>query len=377
MRPFLISLYFLLLLTANEATANRSLYVDDFASILGDTAEENTLLRYAQDNGIETLLLYELHLIHNAYDLTNPASNTILANFISKAKGSYGILNMAATAENPDAFTNVIDVYNTSRTDPNEKFDTYNLEFEFWNGPLTDPGGYYCTSYLVPNGLPCTNNGAFQYFVSTLQSMNALATNSSHPITVEAYVGWPTASQADTIAANLDRLLLHAYVTNPANAFNYAEDRLMDFANSRPDMEVSIIYSSEPVFMQNWLENNSMSYAESIFVDQWVTTSANWPNNVSLDGFTYFSYESNINIEVALEHHALSDKVNVYPNPVHQMLTIEHTNTLESIKVYDSVGQLVLVTKEQTIDLSAFPNGMYIVHIQSATGVVARRIVKG
>ena len=80
--------------------------------------------------------------------------------------------------------------------------------------------------------------------------MSTLASNNSHPITTEAYVGWPTAQEASTIGNNLDRVRIHAYVSDPNTAFNYSEDRLIDFANGNPDINVSIIFSSEPIFMQ-------------------------------------------------------------------------------------------------------------------------------
>lgn len=76
--------------------AARSMYVDGFSGILGNTTAENTLLQYAQDNEISTLLLYELHLI----GLPSTTAQTELAAFISKAKTTYGISKVAATAEN-------------------------------------------------------------------------------------------------------------------------------------------------------------------------------------------------------------------------------------------------------------------------------------
>lgn len=294
-------LLFLLLLATLNASATRSMYVDNFENILGDISAENNLLNYAQVNGIETLLLYGLHIVHANHDLPNPVTNVVLANFIRKAKTSYGVLSIGATAENGDFFTNVIDAYNNSRSDPLEKFDIYNLEFEYWISSTTGPGGYYCTTYLTPNALPCNENGAFQFYVSILETMNSLADNNIHAITTEAYVGWPTTGQADTIGANLDRLRLHAYVNDPNTAFNYSENRLIDFANGTPNLDVSVIFSSEPSFMQTWLENNSMIAAENIYTSDWMNGSSGWSNNVNLEGFTYFTYTDMVNIVLPVE----------------------------------------------------------------------------
>ncbi len=301
MQKLLLLINLFLISTSFEASANRSMYVDGFETILGNTSAENTLLNYAQSHGIETLLLYGLHIVNANHDLPNPATNFVLADFIYKAKNSYGILYIAATAENGDFFTNVIDPYNNSRSDPLEKFDIYNLEFEYWIGSSTGPGGYYCTTYLTPNGHPCNENGAFQFYISILETMNTLASNNSHPITTEAYVGWTTVGQADTIGANLDRLRLHAYVSDPNTSFNYSEDRLMDFANGTPGLNVSIIFSSEPTFMQNWLDNNSMISAENIYTTDWMNGSSGWPNNINLEGFTYFTYTDMTNVPLPVE----------------------------------------------------------------------------
>lgn len=371
---FLISL--IVLICNVEANAVRSMYVDGFASILGDVNAENDLLSYAQSNGIETLLLYELHIVNANYNLTNPETNYVLADFISKAKTSYGIVEVGALAENGNFFTNVIDVYNNSRSDPNEKFDIYNLEFEFWNESVTGPGGYYCTTYLIPNDLPCTNDGAFEFFVSTLETMNDLANNNSHPISVEAYVGWPTTQQAYTIGANLDRLLLHAYVSNPNTAFTYTANRLIDFANGTPGLDVSIIFSSEPNFMQNWLVNHSMTEAEDIYTTTWEYASTSWPNNINLVGFTYFTYSYNTNVFVSLNNPVASEELTVYPNPVQNTLSIENITDLKSIRIYDNIGKLILETQETKIDFDKLTKGIYLVQIYTDNGIETRKIVK-
>ena len=208
---------------------------------------------------------------------------------------------MGATAENSDFLTNVIDAYNNSRSNPLEKIDIYNLEFEYWQTSATGPGGYYCTTYLTPNGLPCTVDGAFQFYVSILETMTTLANNNTHPITTEAYVGWPTAGQADTIGANLDRVRVHAYVSDPNTAFDYSKNRLIDFANGNPGLDISILFSSEATFMQNWLENNSMLSAENIYRTDWINGSSGWSNNINLEGFTYFTYTDMTNVSLPVE----------------------------------------------------------------------------
>ncbi len=380
MKNLFILISLILFISFSKAHATRSIYVDDFASILGDTSAENTLLSYAQANNIETLLLYELHLVHNTYNLTNATTNTVLANFISKAKTSYGIINVGATSENGNTFTNVIDVYNNSRNNANEKFDIYNLEFEFWNDNSTNPGEIYCTSYLTPNGLACSNDGAFEFFMSSLQIMNDLAANNSHPITVETYIGWPTTVQMNQIATNVDTLRLHAYVSDPNSAFSYSENRIIDIANSNPDLNVSILFSSEPVFMQSWLLENTMTEAEGIFISDWENESSSWTNNINIEGFTYFAYTFNTDINTlsvsSIDDQNISEENILYPNPVENTINIANSNNLMNTAVYNNLGQFLFETKEKEIDVSTLPKGVYFLKLLNNEGSLVKKILK-
>ena len=370
-----ITLVVIILVSSFKVFSKRTLYVNNFENILGNETAENELLAYSQNNGFETLLLYGLHIINSNHNLQNPATNIILANFIYKAKTSYGVLDVGATAENAWFFTNVINVYNNSRNNPLEKLDTYHLEFEYWNYSSTGPGGYYCTNYLTPNSLPCTVDGAFQFYIATLKSMKTLADSNAHLITTEAYAGWTTAGQADTIGANLDRLRLHAYVENPNTAFNYSENRLLDFANGNPGIVISIIFSSEPNFMQNWLINNSMSAAEQIYTANYISGSSSWSNNINLEGFTYFAYthQTNISLSNNLEPYK---EIITYPNPVQNILTVENFKNLKNIRIYNNMGQLVIETNGTEIDFTNLSKGIYQLQLYSDKEVLIKKILK-
>jgi hypothetical protein len=43
-----------------------------------------------------------------------------------------------------------------------------------------EPGSYYCTTYLTPNGLACTVDGAFQFYITVLQTMKTLAAENTY-----------------------------------------------------------------------------------------------------------------------------------------------------------------------------------------------------
>jgi hypothetical protein len=294
---------FLILLTIslNTLFSQRSLYVNGFNTILNSATQRNTLLQYAQNHQITQLNLYDLHLVHNEHNLTNTTSNQILANFIKDAKQNYGITKMAATGENAWFFQNRIMAYNATRSLSVEKFDILGLEFEFWTNIFVQNGGVYCVDYLNPEGLSCDSAGAFIFCKNQLQQMKTMATASTHPMTVEMYVGWPNAGQLKTIANIVDKTLIHAYVTNPNTAFNYALTRLQHYSTYAGVENVSIIYSAEPDFMGPWLSANSIVSAEQIFNTAYTNATGTWKSHVNLGTFTYFTYSMMTNIALPVE----------------------------------------------------------------------------
>ncbi len=131
---------------------------------------------------------------------------------------------------------------------------------------------------------------------------------------------------------------LHAYVGDPNAAFNYSDDRLIDFANGNPGLEISIIFSSEPAFMQTWLENNNMISSEQIYRSDFQMGSANWTNTINLNDFTYFAYSHATNVSFCPAYQLLQNLVidesatiyagdlieldNVVVNPPHELILI-------------------------------------------------------
>ena len=271
------------------------MYVDGFANILSNRDAETELLKYAQANKIDTLLLYDLHRILNKRNAADRRHNTALARFLARSKTEYGIRSIAAVGEHAGFFANVIDPYNNSRGDAKEKFDIYNLEFEFWiKSRIKD---VYFRPYLKPNGLPANEDGAFQFFLESLKRMRSLAQTSSHKIQTEAYIGWTnkltemTAPDVEReIAMHVDRIRVHAYRSKPD--FAYTSQRLNGLVRARPSLPISVIFSTEKAFMHDWLSDRSMQAAETDFMKQ---LRENAPralrSTIRLEGFTYYSWQ--------------------------------------------------------------------------------------
>ena len=69
----------------------------------------------------------------------------------------------------------------------------------------------------------------------------------------------------------------------------------------------------------------------------------------------------------------ITQKLNIYPNPVKDVLTIEGTYT--SYEMYDAFGKLVLSSNAtKTINVSALTIGVYILNINTENGTSIEKI---
>ncbi|MDC8006347.1 spondin domain-containing protein [Aureisphaera galaxeae] len=91
----------------------------------------------------------------------------------------------------------------------------------------------------------------------------------------------------------------------------------------------------------------------------------------SLQGITPFSSEIIGTLTITLEsvlgtNDLAENKITLYPNPAQNRFTVSHTNSLQSISVYNVLGAQVLKKENinaQTVevDISALPSGAYLV----------------
>jgi hypothetical protein len=265
--------------------------VDEFYQILGNEEKENNLLDFSVKNGFDKIILYDLHKINKIYTLSDRSKNGILARFIFKAKINYNLKGVGGSGESSAFFKNAIHAYNMSRLNPNERFDTYNLEYEYWKKDDSEVGGYYCENYLKKNGKNCNRENTFNFFINSLKVMKKLAKENNHKVTVEAYVGKYLEHEIKEIIKYVDRLLVHVYVKNPMNGFSSANERLSYLAQTNIRMpKISIIYSSEILFMGGWLKYNSLKKAEQIFIDSIREKDKKLFSKINFTDFTYYNY---------------------------------------------------------------------------------------
>lgn len=88
--------------------------------------------------------------------------------------------------------------------------------------------------------------------------------------------------------------------------------------------------------------------------------------------FTFFKSET----VVGIQDQNRDSKLDIYPNPAQNNVHIEHAG-LNDIQIYDMSGNRMNITvNDHTIDVSAFPQGTYIVKVKTIGGYATSRFVK-
>ena len=71
--------------------------------------------------------------------------------------------------------------------------------------------------------------------------------------------------------------------------------------------------------------------------------------------------------------------VSIYPNPVHQIMTIQAANVIQHVSVYNILGvkamEATINNKEAVMDLSELQKGMYLVVVDNGIDRMTKRII--
>lgn len=66
----------------------------------------------------------------------------------------------------------------------------------------------------------------------------------------------------------------------------------------------------------------------------------------------------------------------IYPNPVHQVFHINTNDTVVSVTIYNVLGKQVAQFHEQDqYNISALKRGIYLLHLETESGVAVRKLV--
>lgn len=247
----------------------KGLYVDGFDQILGDSAKETSLLKWASAQGFNNLSLYGLGHI-----LEDSKKEIALQNFISKARLNYQIVGVAACYSSADKFSNDVANYNATASTFGA-FNTINLELEWWNNA--------CSYSQYRNELLACKNWASKQFPKVL---------------TETYIGWffnPEGIEeqmASELILNCDRILIHDYENIPSA--QYMLSRLKYLAQaakaSKKITEIVFIFNAEAQFSSAYFASNTFANAYYKVLQELSKQNLDGKEYLKFTGYQLFAY---------------------------------------------------------------------------------------
>ena len=259
--------------------------------VLGNTTAENAMLKFARDNGINYLIMYDLQGL-----IANSTRATQLASLISRAKTQYGVQQVGAALAESQFADNIV-AYNNSHA-ANERIDVLNVEKEFWRS---------------------TTNRAAE-FDATINVLNYFKNvGTANNLTTEIYIGWITANEGARLGDAVDRVLVHYYRQNDTELVDYGVERLQYLAGASRKVKVIPIFSNEgpdttddaeTYFMGNWLATNPNDKAFKSWIAGYNALTGSWKNNIEVIGSNWFLYNHFPAIYAAKPNHITSNPSN-------------------------------------------------------------------
>jgi len=90
---------------------------------------------------------------------------------------------------------------------------------------------------------------------------------------------------------------------------------------------------------------------------------------------TYYQFVSKIGIKTGEEINTVNDGIQIYPNPTNGMIVI-NTEDVRKIQIMTLYGKEIYNGKENSIDLSSQPNGVYIIKVVSDDKTITEKLIK-
>jgi hypothetical protein len=290
----LIGLFFILFtytLLAQDTSMLKALYVNDFVDIIDIESSENELLEYAQSNGFNYLIIYNISKVHrNRFPLDNKMTDDPFANFIRKAKTEYGVKRISVVGEKATSFDPVLRYNLNHIKNDDELIDGFNLEFEFWNNRLTGPEGYYCKTYLKEKGIPCNRSGAWYFYMDNLKLLRTVA--SEFQLNLESYVGNVSKEEMQKLIQYLNTIHIHYYRKNTKNIAKYKSNRLEAIIDGNSKVEVFPIFSSREKHMKEWLNDHEIDEVFPVFMEMLEEDKSLNPVIENIKGHSWYRYTS-------------------------------------------------------------------------------------
>ncbi len=121
-----------------------------------------------------------------------------------------------------------------------------------------------------------------------------------------------------------------------------------------------------------WVDLVSLGNADSLSFNYFSSdTGAFGINNPK-----YFCMDDFNRLVDGVETISSANSFNMYPNPATSIIHVEMTEKAEAIHVYNLQGELLIETKNTSIDISGMDRGIYLIQVKSESGLLTKRFMK-
>lgn len=264
----------------------RGMYVNDFNTILGTSAKEDSVLNYITAHNLNALYFYDLSSI-----LGTPSNFAKLDTLIAKAKrrgvmwfgGTRASYNRAVVATNSNV------AYNTTARN---KLNTFNLENEFWNYEVNNLAGNL--PYLQ---WKIENSKIYTYCVSKSIIADMYMGHFKDP-----YNNTPATVIANQIAKQNHRVLISDYVTTTKfinkteGNFSAIKERLQILGTEAQKrtggyVDVIIIFHGGNDYMHSYFTNHTFVDAYNSVVATFNKSSFTGKKAIRIKGYMIYGYQ--------------------------------------------------------------------------------------
>lgn len=294
------------------------------------------------------------------------SANSISGNFLWNTET---ITNMQGMFSGTTNFVGDISTWNVSSvTDMNFMFSCYDSSFgslATWNvSSLTNMDNMFYANSDFTDDLSAWNVGN----VTSMNSTFFYATNFESDLSA-----WNVSN-----VTNMDGMFKGALKFNSdLSNWDVSKVNRMDFIFSETNLSV-INYSK---ILQKWaglnLQNNislDVPVAYCAMVAQ--------QRQKIIDDFGWIindEGETNEGLCITLSNDAetLETHTTIYPNPSTALVTVKSVGNIKTISLYSAIGNLVLTSTQNPIDLTQLASGIYLIKISTSTGKsIMRRLIK-
>jgi hypothetical protein len=360
---------------AHQWTFNTKLIASDFSedSMLGMNptsldVEGNTIVVGApgENNWIGSVYVFEkINEIWSEVQKITPPQSIEYSNFGIGVALSGNHLIIGASGENEGR--GAVYVY--------EKNNSGNWEFfQKLTASTPQPNSYFGNSISAHNnqfvagayaeGNPGTDFASVYIFEktgNTWSESQKLVGNSSDE---DNYYGWMTKITADNLWVSSP----HIWGMEPGKIHHYQKD------SNGIWMEAQLIEPSENVAEDSFgwsMDFNDGFLAVGAVRDDF---DQNGENELMDAGSAFVFFNANLQVESL---NPTENWVQIFPNPVKNILHLETSEKIKSANIYDTTGRLIISSSEKSIEISNLPKGVYFLKITNFSGrISSHKLIK-